>query len=113
MRARGVDHFFDFGASGVSGVAHGQDGEYDSQMFTRIARGPWSFDLTYGDHRKYDPTGAFQSDPLVPGQYQGDRYTLAQLQYQDRFAGDTLHVLGRLFAGREIFSSRFDFNKTP
>ena len=81
MRARGEDRFFDFGAAGVSGVARGLDGERDKELFTHIARGPWSFDFVYGDHRKDDPTGAYLSDPLVPGQYQGDRNVLTQLQY--------------------------------
>jgi outer membrane receptor protein involved in Fe transport len=37
---------------------------------------------------------------------QRDRYALAQLQYQDSFRGDTLQVLGRLFAGQEDYGSR-------
>ena len=105
MRARGEDRNFDFGAAALSGVAVGLDGERDKEFFARIARGPWSFDLVYGDRRKDDPTGAYFSDPLVPGQYQRDRYTLAQWQYEDHFLGDTLQVLGRLFAGQERYSS--------
>jgi iron complex outermembrane receptor protein len=112
MRARGEDRFFDFGAAGVSGVAAGLDGERDKEFFAHIARGPWSFDFVHGDHRKDDPTGAFRSDPLVPGQYQGDRYELAQLQYQDSSAGGTLHVLARLFAGQERYSSILSYG-TP
>jgi len=112
MRARGEDRFFDFGAAGVSGVAAGLDGERDKEFFARIARGPWSFDFVHGDHRKDDPTGAFRSDPLVPGQYQGDRYELAQLQYQDSHAHGTLEVLARLFAGQERYSSILSYG-TP
>ncbi len=103
MHARGEDRFFDFGASGVSGVARSLDGENDHQLFASIARGAWSFDVEYGDHRKDDPTGAYLSDPLMPGQYQRDVYALTQLQYQDSYAGGTLQVLGRLFAGQEDY----------
>jgi len=76
LHARGEDRLIDFGAAGVSGVAAGLDGDRDREFFARVARGGWSFDLVYGDHRKNDPTGAYFSDPLVPGQYQGDRYVL-------------------------------------
>ena len=41
----------------------------------------------------------------MPGQYQGDRYTLAQWQYQDSFVDDTLQFQARLFAGREQYDS--------
>lgn len=112
MRARGEDRWFDFGASGASGVAAGLDGERDQELFVRIAGGRWSFDYLYGDRHKDDPTGAYLSDPLVAGQYQGDRYDLAQLQYQDRLAGDTLQVSARLFAGRERYTSILSYG-TP
>jgi outer membrane receptor protein involved in Fe transport len=112
LRARGEDRSFDFGAAGVSGVAAGLDGERDREFFARIAHGAWSFDFAHGNHRKDDPTGAYLSDPLVPGQFQGDRYELAQLQYQDSLAGDTLHVLGRLFMGRARYSSTLSYT-TP
>ena len=112
LRARGEDRFFDYGASGVSGVARGLDGESGKQFFARIARGPWSFDLVHGDRRKDDPTGTFLSDQLVAGQYQRDRYTLAQGQYQHSFRDDTLQVLGRLFAGRYSYDSILSYG-TP
>ena len=105
MRARGEDRFYDFGAAAVSGVATGLDRERDQEFFARIARGAWSADFVHGDRRKDDPTASFLSDPLVAGQYQADRYELAQVQYQDRFAGDTLHVSGRLFVGQESYRS--------
>jgi outer membrane receptor for ferrienterochelin and colicin len=109
MHARGEDRFFDFGATGASGVARGLDGDHEKTLFARIGRGPWAFDLVYGDHRKDDPTGAYLSDPLVPGQYQGNRYTLAQWQYQDSFRGDTLQLLGRLFVGQDRYSAALSY----
>jgi outer membrane receptor for ferrienterochelin and colicin len=104
MGARGQDLTIDFPGAGpngatVSGVARRMDGEGDKQVFARVARGPWSFDLVLGDRRKDDPTAAYSSDPLVPGTYQRDRYALSQVLYEDRFAGDTLDVYGRLFIG--------------
>jgi iron complex outermembrane receptor protein len=105
LNARGENRFYDFGASGVSGIAAGLDGEHDHQLFTHVAGGPWSFDFVYGDRRKGDPTGSFSSDPLVPGQYIYDSHALAQLQYEDAFAGDTLQVSGRIFTGRYRFRS--------
>jgi iron complex outermembrane receptor protein len=100
MRARGEDRFYDYGATGVSGVAAGMDGERLEQFYARAARGAWSLDLINGSRRKDDPTAAYFSDPLVAGQFLRDSYTLANLEYQDRFAGDTLHLYARLFAGR-------------
>ena len=104
MQARGEDRFFDFGAAGVSGVARGLDSERDRELFTHISGGAWSFDLVHGYRRKNDPTGAFLSDPLVPGQFQADRTTAAQLQYQDSFADGKLDLLARAFIGRERFT---------
>jgi iron complex outermembrane receptor protein len=112
-RTRGEDHFYDFGDAGVAGVASGMDGARDKKAFAHLARGPWSFDFSYGDHRKDDPTAQYFSDPLVPGQYQRDRHLLTQLQYQDRFAGDTLQFTGRLFLGRERYSGLFYYSGTP
>jgi iron complex outermembrane receptor protein len=112
LRERGEDRFFDFGSAGVSGVAAKLDGRKDDELFVRVARGPWSFDYMYGDHRKDDPTGVYFSDPLVAGQYQGDAYDMAQLQYQDSFAGDTLHLTARAFGGSQRFRSRLSYG-TP
>lgn len=115
LRSQGEDRRFDFGASGINGVAAGLDGERDREFFASLRRGPWSFDFIHGDRRKDDPTAGYLSDPLVPGQYQADRYTIAQLQYQDRFAADTMQVTARLFYGHERYRSRlyyggaFDF----
>jgi iron complex outermembrane receptor protein len=103
MRARGDDLYFDYGSTGVSGVATGLDGERDQEFFGRIARDRWSFEFTHGDRRKDDPAAADFSDPLVPGQFSRDSYALAQLQYEESFAGDTLHLSARLFTGAYRF----------
>ncbi len=99
MSARGQNLFFNYGTSGISGIATGLDGDRNQQVFGSVARGPWSLEVVYGYDRKDDPTGSYFSDPLVPGQYQESTYTLTQLQYQDNFAADTLHVSARLFTG--------------
>lgn len=104
LRSRGEDRFFDFGAGG-SGVAAGQDGERDQKLFLRLSRGPWAFDLAYSDRRKDDPTAAFMTDPLVPGQYLRDRYLSTQLQYEDHFADHTQHLLARVFMGQYRYDS--------
>ena len=109
MRARGEDRFFDFGAAGISGVARNLDGERDREFFTRVARGPWSAEFVYGDRTKDDPTGSFNSDPLVAGQYERDRNLHAQIQYQDNFAGDTLQMSGRLFLSEQRFTGIFSY----
>lgn len=115
MRARGEDRFIDFGAAGVAGVAAGLDGERDREVFARIGRGPWSASWLHADRRKDDPTGAYFSDPLVPGQYQSDGYTIGQLSYQDRFDDDRLAVSARFFAGQHrfrstlVYGSRYEF----
>lgn len=112
MRARGEDRFFDYGSSGISGVATGLDGSRDKKLFARIARGPWSFEHVYSDYRKDDPSGAYFSDPLVAGQYQGENYALSQFQYQDNFAGDTLQLSGRIFIGQYRYRSILSYG-TP
>lgn len=117
-RAKGEDRFFDYpgagpGGTDVSGVAAGMDGERDKKLYASLARGPWSFDFIYGDRRKDDPIGSYLGDPLVPGQYQRDRNLLTQLQYQDRFAGDTLHLMGRLFLGRQRYTAPVSYSGSP
>ena len=83
----GEDRFSDYGAAGTSGVAEGFDSERVDQAFASLAHGPWSFDALYGKRRKHDPTAAYFSDPLVPGQYQGDAYALGiHPLYVDRAA---------------------------
>lgn len=119
-KSRGEDHFYEFpGASDVdpllrdSGVASGMNGTQGQQLFTRLARGPWSFDFIYGDNRKDDPTAQYHSDPLVPGQYQRDKTLQTQLQYQDSFAGDTLQLSARLFLGRQRYTGLFYYSGSP
>ena len=118
MRARGEDLFMIYpgagpGGTDVSGTARDMDGQRDKEFYARLSRGPWLFNLSYGDRRKDDPTGAYFGDPLVPGQYQRDRSVLGQLQYQDSFAGDTLQLLARLFMGQEHYSGLFSYGGVP
>jgi outer membrane receptor for ferrienterochelin and colicins len=100
VQARGANRFFEFGDSGIAGVARHMDGENVKQMFAQASYGPLSFDFVYGNRRKEDPTGMFFSDPLTAGQFQRDRRLNTQIQYNDHFANDTLNVLGRLFLGQ-------------
>ena len=100
LQSRGADRFFEFGDTGVSGIAHRLDGENVKQMFARASHGPLSFDFIYGNRRKDDPTGMFFSDPLVAGQFQRDQRLNTQIQYNDNFANNTLNVLGRAFLGQ-------------
>jgi outer membrane cobalamin receptor len=109
MNARGQNLLFDYGASGKSGIAWGLDADRTKQFFGSVARGPWSFELVYGFEHKDDPTAAYLSDPLVPGQYQETGYALTQLQYRDNFASDTLHVSARLFTGNDVSDERLSF----
>jgi len=100
LQSRGTDRSFDYGESGISGVARRLEGENVKQLFAQATHGPLAFDFIYGDRRKDDPTGMFFSDPLVAGQFQRDRRLNTQIQYNDNFANDTLNVLGRFFLGQ-------------
>ena len=113
MRSEGQDHFLSFGSTGVSGVASGMDGERGQRLYARAARGAWGFELIHGDRTKDDPTAEYFSDPLVPGQFNHDQYTLAQAQYQDSYAGDTLQLSGRLFMGSYRYSSQLSYGGSP
>ena len=95
----GEDRFYDFGASGISGVATGLDGERDRLLFARIARGAWSLEHAYGRRNKDDPTGSYFSDPLRAGQFQNSELGLTQLKYEGYFAEDTLQLSARVFQG--------------
>lgn len=103
LHASGENLYYDFGNTGLSGVAAGMDGEHDGQVFARLARGPWALELLNSRSHKDDPTGSYFADPLTPNQYIIDIYTLAQVQYQERFLDDTLQVVGRLFSGAYRF----------
>jgi len=109
MHAQGQNLFFDYGASGKSGIAWGLDGNSTRQFYGSVARGAWSFELVYGFEHKDDPTGAYLSDPLVPNQYQETGYTLTQLQYKDNFVSDTLHLSARLFTGNDVSNEQLSF----
>lgn len=99
LQARGADRFFDYGETGITGIAHRLDGENVKQLFASITRGPLSFDFIYGNRKKEDPTGSYYADPLIAGQFIRDRRLNTQIQYNDNFANNTLNVLGRLFLG--------------
>ena len=105
LQSRGANHFFEYGDSGISGVARHMDGENVKQMFARASYGPLSFDFIYGNRKKEDPTGAYLSDPLVAGHFQRDRRLNAQIQYNEHFVNDTLNVLGRVFLGQYRYES--------
>ncbi|MDV6342596.1 TonB-dependent receptor [Nitrosomonas sp. Is24] len=100
LQSRGADRFFEFGDSGVSGIAHRLDGENVKQMFARASHGPLSFDFIYGNRHKGDPIGMFFTDPLIKGASVIDRRLNTQIQYNDNFLNNTLNVLGRAFLGR-------------
>jgi iron complex outermembrane receptor protein len=105
MKSSGEDRFFEYGASGIAGVATGLDGERDHEFFAGLRSGRWAFDFIYGDRSKDDPTASYLSDPLVPGQYQDDRYIVSQVQYQQNLGGDDLQLAARLFGGQQRYRS--------
>ncbi|MCW5601344.1 TonB-dependent receptor [Nitrosomonas sp.] len=105
IQSKGQDLFFDFGNTGISGTARGQDGEDVKQFYAQLRRGPLSFDFIYGNRRKEVPTAAYLSDPLVPGQFERDLHLRTQIQYNDYFLNDTLNVLGRVFLGQFRYHS--------
>jgi iron complex outermembrane receptor protein len=113
LKSRGEDRFFEYGASAVSGMARGLDGERGHSLFARLARGAWSFELVQGERSKDDPTASFFNDPLVPGQHFTDNTLVTQLRYQDSFAGNTLQASGRLFAGRYRYEGVFSYGGNP
>lgn len=110
LQARGANHFFDYGDTGLSGFARRLDGEHVKQFFTSISRGPLSFDFIYGNRNKEDPTSAYFSDPLTGGQFQQDRRLNTQIQYNEQFANNTLNVMGRLFFGRYDYHAPYAYD---
>ncbi|HET9822591.1 MAG TPA: TonB-dependent receptor [Burkholderiaceae bacterium] len=111
-RARGQDLFYDFGAAGVVGRVAGADGERDRELFARYERGPWSAEVIAGRGRKDDPTGAYLSDPLSSGNFQGDSYVLTQFQYEDDWKPG-LRLSARVFTGIEAYDSRLTYGGAP
>lgn len=110
LQARGADRFFEFGDTGISGIAHRLDGENVKQMFARASHGPLSFDFIYGNRHKDDPIGMFLTDPLTKGASVIDRRLNTQIQYNDNFLNDTLNVLGRAFLGRYSYEQPGFYN---
>ncbi|MES2605006.1 MAG: TonB-dependent receptor, partial [Pseudomonadota bacterium] len=117
LQADGADLYMRYpgagpGGTDVVGDAAGLDGEHDEEFFARIGKNAWSFELMSGAHRKDDPTGAFFSDPLTPERYQADLYQYLHLQYAEANT-DELTVFGRLFVGRERYTSLADYDGVP
>ncbi|MCF8168988.1 MAG: TonB-dependent receptor, partial [Rhodoferax sp.] len=108
-RAKGEDRFFEYGASGLSGVANGMDGGSNDRLFAHLGRGPWSFNLISSDRRKDDPTGSYLTDPLVPGQTSADTYLLTDLRYQGDLRDDGLQLQARIFVNRYRYGSRSSY----
>ena len=111
-RSRGENRFYDYGATGISGVARGLDGERDREVFASVASGAWSFDFVLSDRRKDDPTASFRADPLVKGGYERDRNLHTQLQYHDNFDAGQLQMSARVFLGEQRFTGLFNYG-TP
>jgi outer membrane receptor for ferrienterochelin and colicin len=109
LHARGANRFYEFGSTGVSGVASGLDGEKLGQFFARVSGAAWSFELIHGDRRKDDPTASYFSDPLVPSQHLRDTFWMAQAQYQGLFADEKVQLSGRVFAGTYRFRSEQNY----
>lgn len=111
LRSDGDDLWMDFG-DGVSGTVRDQDGERDQEFNLSARRGPWSFGLAHGDRRKDDPTGIYGTDPLTPGSFQGDRYTVAHLGYGAALS-DTLSLSARAFVGDYRYESTLIYDGLP
>jgi outer membrane receptor protein involved in Fe transport len=99
MHADGENRFYNYGISGLSGVATNLDFERDRQLFARVQGGAWAMEAEYGARRKGDPTANFSTDPLVPGKFEEDDYAVAQVQYQKSMFGESLHLSARAFVG--------------
>jgi outer membrane receptor protein involved in Fe transport len=98
LQADGENRFYNYGITGISGVAAGLDYERDRQFFARVQDGAWTMEGEYGARRKGDPTANYSTDPLVPGKFEEDDYGVAQVQYQKTLA-ESLHLSARAFAG--------------
>jgi outer membrane cobalamin receptor len=98
LGARGQNLFFDFGSLPVRGVAYGEDAQHDQHFYAHIAHGSWSLEEVYGSAKKDDPTAAFFSTPLAPGQSLALSVGLTQLEYQSDIA-DAFQLQARAFNG--------------
>ena len=101
LDSRGQNLFFDFGPLPVSGVAAGLDGQKNQEILAHVGHGAWSVEEVYGWGKKEDPTAAFFSTPLVPGQSEALTTSLTQVKYLDKFAGDSIEVNARAFNGSQ------------
>lgn len=106
LRSRGDDLRMGFGSALGETTVRELDGERADQFFLRATHQAWAAEFVYGDRRKDDPTAGYLSDPLVPRQYQSDRFELLQLRYDQRWDEADLAVSGRLFAGEQDYRSR-------
>jgi outer membrane receptor protein involved in Fe transport len=98
LQADGENLFYNYGSTGISGVAAGMDYERDRQFFARVQGGAWTMEAEYGARRKGDPTANYSTDPLVPGKFVEDDYGVAQVQYQKNLA-ESLQLSARAFVG--------------
>ena len=99
LDSSGQNLAFNFGSLPVSGIAVDQDGQKDEHLFARVAHGSWSLEHVYGWSKKDDPTAAFFSTPLAPGESQVVTSTLTQLQYQSDLVDRALQLQARVFNG--------------
>jgi iron complex outermembrane receptor protein len=108
MRSRGENLQMSYGASGIAGIARRMDGEHDIETFAHAALGAWQFEWTHGSRHKDDPTAAYLANPLVPGQYQQDMYSLSQLRYETTL-GNAWDLSARLFGGAQRYSTKIPY----
>jgi len=106
MRSQGDDLKMGFGSAMGETTVRNLDGERAEQFFFRATHDVLTAEFVYGDRRKDDPTAGYLSDPLVPRQYQSDRFQLLQLRYDQRLDRADLAVSGRVFAGQQDYRSR-------
>lgn len=113
MNSQGEDLTFDFPGAAISrGRASGLDSDRAKSLYLRADYKSWTYDLTYSDRDKQDPTGGYFSDPLVSGQYQRDRALLTQLNYKDTLIPNKLDFAARAFYGKERYTSILSYT-TP
>lgn len=85
----------------VSGLkAAGPDLQRDRELVARVSRGAWSFSVLRGDRRSDHALDTDPIDALLTRPDPAERFALAQLQFQDGDAHDTLQLRGRLYTAR-------------